>query len=287
MVFLYNLTELPLFIQYNTKHYFMSDQENQKNIEENQGQKQSKWPLILSGLIITGLIVSYFTIPEVKSFFTEAYNVLTSEDEERISKWVGKLGFWGPFFIVITMTVQMFLIVIPSPLLMIVAVLAYGPYWGVAISILAIFVASSVGYAIGRYLGQVTINKIIGHKKEQKLEFYVERYGVWAVIITRLAPMLSNDAISFVGGILRMGYWKFIGATLAGITPLAVLIAYFGENNDRLKSGLIWTTVVSLVLFIIYIIWDHKKNPVNKKMKAQSGSEKHSENPKNQDEGNR
>ncbi len=248
----------------------MSDDKNSEKKDNNEGQKQSKWPLILSGIILAAIVISYFTIPEVKSFFTEAWEVLTSEDEERISSWVGELGFWGPFFIVLTMTLQMFLIVIPSPLLMVVAVLAYGPYWGVAISILAIFVASSVGYAIGKYLGKVTIDKIIGHKKEKKLEFYVERYGVWAVIITRLAPMLSNDAISFVGGILRMGYWKFIGATMAGITPLAILIAYFGENNDRLKSGLIWTSVVSLVLFIIYIIYDHKKNPVNKEMKKQN-----------------
>ncbi len=233
--------------------------QNDNKTNHEKSTKQSIWSLIVSGILIAGILVSYFAIPEVKSFFNETFNVLTSEDEGRISEWVDRLGFWGPFFIVITMTVQMFLFIIPSPLLMVVAVLAYGPYWGVAISILAIFVASSIGYAIGKYLGQVTINKIIGHKKEKKLEFYVERYGVWAVIITRLAPMLSNDAISFVGGILRMGYWKFIGATLAGITPLAILIAYFGENNDRLKSGLIWTSMISLVLFAEYIIYDHKK----------------------------
>ena len=91
----------------------------------------------------------------------------------------------------------------------------------------------------------------------------MEKYGFWAVIITRLAPFLSNDAISFVGGILRMGYWKFIGATLAGILPLAALIGYLGENRERLKSGLIRVSVISLVLFIGYVIYNRKKNPYN------------------------
>jgi uncharacterized membrane protein YdjX (TVP38/TMEM64 family) len=210
--------------------------------EQDQEINQSKWPLIISGLIVAGLVASYFLVPEIRDFFRNAYKVLTSENESRISGWVSQLGFWGPAFIVFTMIAQMFLLVIPSPLLMVISVLAYGPFWGALISIVAIFFASTIGYWIGRYLGVTTIFKLIGSKKEKKIEDYVERYGYWAVIITRLAPMLSNDAISFVGGILRMKYWKFIGATMIGITPLAVLIAYFGENNDRLKTGLIWTS---------------------------------------------
>ena len=142
---------------------------------------------------------------------------------------------------------------------MVVSVLAYGPYWGTLISVAAVAVASSIGYLIGRYLGEIAIARLIGDQKEKQLKFYVEKYGVWAVVITRLAPFLSNDAISFVGGILQMGYWRFIGATLAGIFPLAALIGYFGENNDRLKTGLIWVSALSLILFVGYIIYDSKR----------------------------
>jgi uncharacterized membrane protein YdjX (TVP38/TMEM64 family) len=221
---------------------------------------RSKLPLILSALVIPGVIAVYFLVPDFQNFAEEAYEILTSDDEQRISSWVNDLGIWGPVIIVVAMTLQLFLIVIPSFLLMVVAVLAYGPFWGAAISVLAIFVASTVGYAIGRYLGDVAINRLIGESKKEKLELYVNKYGFWAVIITRLAPFLSNDAISFVGGVLRMGYLKFMGATMAGIIPLAALVGYFGENNDRLKSGLIWITVISLLVFIAYIIYDRKSN---------------------------
>mgnify|MGYP006292228505 CR=1 FL=1 len=235
----------------------MEDEKQSENI------RQSKWPLIISLGILATLTILYFLVPEINNFLEKAFNILKSDNNQRISSWVGELGFWGPFFIILAMVVQMFLIVIPSPFLMLVSVLAYGPWWGTLISVAAIFSASSVGYFIGRYLGEVTIARIIGNKKEKQIEFYVEKYGFWAVIITRLAPFLSNDAISFVGGILRMGYWKFIGATLAGILPLAALIGYLGENWERLKTGLIWVSVISLVLFIIYVIYDRKKNPYN------------------------
>jgi uncharacterized membrane protein YdjX (TVP38/TMEM64 family) len=65
---------------------------------------------------------------------------------------------------------------------------------------------------------------------------YVNRYGTLVVFITRITPVLSNDAVSLISGVLNMRFWKFMGATIAGITPLTILIAYFGENNDRLKA---------------------------------------------------
>lgn len=228
---------------------------------EDNFQSQSKKPLIISAVVIAALICSYFFIPQVQSFLNEAYEVLTSEDNDRISAWVDNLGFWGPVFIILGMVAQMFLLVVPSPLLMIVAILAYGPIYGTLLSIGAIFVASTVGYFIGRWLGEVAVIKLVGEKQQKKLEYYVERYGFWAVIITRLAPALSNDAISFVAGMLRLSYRKFIGATLLGITPLAILLAWFGENNDRLKTGLIWTSVVSLLILVAYIYFDRKNNP--------------------------
>jgi uncharacterized membrane protein YdjX (TVP38/TMEM64 family) len=231
------------------------------NKKQSENVKQNKWPLLISLGIVATLVLLYFAVPDVKNFFKEAFNILTSGNNQHISSWVGELGFWGPFFIILAMVVQMFLIVIPSPLLMLVSVLAYGPWLGTLISVSAIFTASSVGYFIGRYLGEFAIVHIIGNKKEKQIEFYVEKYGFWAVIITRLAPFLSNDAISFVGGILRMGYLKFIGATLAGILPLAALIGYLGENWERLKTGLIWVSAISIVLFAGYVIYDRKKNP--------------------------
>lgn len=220
--------------------------------------KQSKAPLYISLGIITALVSCYFFIPAIQSSINNAWDVLTSDNEQRIQNWVGQFGLVGPLVIIVVMILQMFLLVIPTPLLMVVSVLAYGPIWGGLLILLAVFSASSVGYMIGSYLGPPVVDRIIGHKGEQKIESFIKDYGFWAVIVTRISPFLSNDAISFVGGMLRMGYWRFIGATLIGITPLTALIAYLGENNQRLRSGLIWGSIISIVLFVIYVWWDKK-----------------------------
>jgi uncharacterized membrane protein YdjX (TVP38/TMEM64 family) len=148
-------------------------------------------------------------------------------------------------------------------LLMIVAILAYGQIWGSVISLIAVITASTVGYSIGRYIGTELITSLLGEKTINKVISFLENYGFWAVAITRINPFLSNDAISFVAGIYKMNYWKFIFATLLGISPLIFLITLMGTNTDSLKSGLLWGSIASILIFGIYVWWD-KRGKTNK-----------------------
>ena len=221
--------------------------------------KKSKLPLYLSLLLVAILVICYFAVPPVNDFFKEAWSVLTSDDEARVKNWVEDFGWFGPVVFVVAMIVQMFLLVIPTILLMIVSTLAYGPFWGSIINFTAVIIASSVGYAIGKYLGLSFIERLLGEKTTKKITTFIQEYGFWAVVITRINPFLSNDAISFVAGILKMNYWKFISATAVGITPLILLIAITGQNTDSLKTGLLYGSIASLIVFGGYIWWDKKR----------------------------
>ena len=221
--------------------------------------KKSKLPLYLSLLLVAILVICYFAVPPVNDFFNEAWSVLTSDDEARVKKWVEDFGWFGPVVIVVAMVIQMFLLVIPTILLMIVSTLAYGPIWGSIINFIAVIIASTVGYTIGKYLGLSFIERLLGEKTTKKITTFIQEYGFWAVVITRINPFLSNDAISFVAGILKMNYWKFISATAVGITPLILLIAITGQNTDSLKTGLLYGSIASLIIFGGYIWWDKKR----------------------------
>lgn len=230
--------------------------DGEKKGDEQGETKESKVPLIITGLLIAAIVASYFVFPGFQQEVNNGWDVLTSGDEKRISEWVSQFGFWGPFFIVLAMVAQMFLLVINVVALMLVAIIAYGSFWGSLIAIGAVLVASSIGYWIGHGVGEAGVRKLIGEKSERKITDFVNNYGVWAVIIARISPFLSNDAVSFVAGLAKMGYFKFIAATLAGIVPLTILLAWLGENNQRLKTGLIWVSAVSLAAFIGYIVYD-------------------------------
>lgn len=227
--------------------------------ENQEKPSKSQLPLYLSIILVSSIVACYFLIPSVEQFIDKAWGVLTSDDEQQIKEWVSGFGWFGPIVLILAMVVQMFLIVIPTIALMVVSILAYGPIWGSIIILVAVFAASSVGYFIGQYLGKTLILKLLGEKTENKIEDFIEDYGFWAIIVTRLNPFLSNDAISFVGGMLKMGYWKFIGATMVGILPLTVFIAILGKSTDQLKTGLFWGSLFSLLAFVCFVLWKKYK----------------------------
>lgn len=216
-----------------------------------------KLPLFI-GLSLLGILTAcYFIIPSFQNFINEAFDVLISDDQERIKKWVAHFKLAGPVVLILIMVVQMFLLVIPNVFIMMVAIIMYGPVWGAVISFLGVFSSSSFGYIIGKYLGPVTVRKLMSEKAHKKTTEFVQNYGVAAIAITRISS-LSNDSLSIVAGLLKMSYRKYILATLGGITPLIVLLAIYGRNGNILRA-LIWITAISLVMLIVYIIVDKRK----------------------------
>lgn len=91
------------------------------------------------------------------------------------------------------------------------------------------------------------------------MEQLVRRYGFGIVVLFRLSPLLSTDGISIVAGVLRMPYWRYLLATLLGITPLAMAIAYFAQDLDKLKSGLYWLGGAGLLLYGLYVWLDYRR----------------------------
>lgn len=224
-------------------------------------------PFIVSLSLLAILITAYFAIGSFQNFINEAFDVLTSNDQQRIKNWVSQFKLAGPLVLILLMVVQMFLFVVPNIFLMIVAIISYGPVWGAVISFIGVFASSSLGYAIGKYLSPVTVNKLIKPKTQKKISDFIQNYGVAAIAITRLSS-LSNDSLSIVAGLLKMSYRKYILATLSGITPLIVLLAIYGRNGKILRA-LIWIAAISLVLLIIYIIIDKRRK---KKRGAESNN---------------
>lgn len=227
--------------------------------------------LIISISILVLLVAAYFLIPPFKSGINEAYDVLTSKNEKRIQSWVEQFGMGGPIILVLLMVVQMFLFIVPNILVMMIAIISYGPVWGSIISILGVFASSSLGYFIGKQIGYPTLNRFISEKTFNTISSFIERYGAGAIAVTRLAS-LCNDSLGFAAGILRMSYHKYILATIGGITPLVVLLALYGRNG-KIEKALYWIAGATLAILIVYIFIDkrrlHKKKPASQAIEQQ------------------
>jgi len=216
-------------------------------------------PLLLTGMLVLGTGVAYALLPPFRLFLADAYAILTSDDEARISAWVSGYGWRGPLLLVLAMVAQIFLVVIPSWGLMVVSVLAFGPVWGTVFSLTGTMASAAVAYSTGHYLGDVVVEGLLGRRTLQKAEGWVREHGFWAVLLARISPVVSGDAVSLVCGITEMPFRRFLTATLVGAAPLALAIGFFGENTGRLKAGFGWVSAVSAVIFVVYLLWQRNR----------------------------
>lgn len=218
---------------------------------------RSKLERNLSWVIPAGVIatcgIAYLVLPAFRGFVNDAVRVLASGELERIQAWIQGFEAWSLAVIVVVLIVQPLLVVVPSVLMMIVAVLAYGPVWGGLLAWGGSILAAVVGYALGWALHPVTVDRLIGSDTEQRLETYMERYGFWAVVLFRVSPVLSTDGISIVAGLLEMRFGRYLAATALGFLPLATAIAVLGGDLDRMESGLVWGTIVSVLALAVYV----------------------------------
>ncbi len=217
----------------------------------------SKLPFILSLLIVSGLVISYFIFPSYKEGIDEAFGVLTSEDPERIREWVSQFGLWGPVALILAMVFQMFLFFVPNILLILICILSYGPVWGGLVAWIGIVLASTVGYLIGNKLSPVVVHRLVSPKTRLMLKDFIARYGMKAIVVFRLSTF-SNDGLSIVAGLLNMRYRRYIAATIIGITPLITILALFGKNA-RIEKGLVWVGAILVVGLIVYIVMDRRR----------------------------
>lgn len=228
--------------------------------------KESRLPFWISVSVILMLVGSYLFIPSFRYQINEGFHVLMSEDKQRTEAWVRQFGLWGPVIIIIAMILQAFLFFVPNFLLMIVAVLCYGPWLGGLIAVAAVLAAATAGYFTGASLGPFAIRKLVGKKSQKKVTAWVKHYGVGVVVAIRASPLLPNDVMHFVGGAVKMGYVRFILASLGGTLPLVVVIAVFAGNGN-LDKGVLWISVISTALVIAYFIVDYFERRRKKKAK--------------------
>lgn len=229
---------------------------------------------ILPLALVALLVGMYFAWPAFHDFVGKAYKVVSSGDQQRIQQWVRGYGAWGVVVLIGLMFMQAVIAVLPSIATMVAAVLAYGPLWGGALAWGGMMLTGTFMYAVGRSLGPVTVERFIGEKTQKRIEKLVERYGSWTIVLARMTPASSSDAVSFAAGALKMGYFRFILAMAAGTLPLTVLIAWLGSDMGRLKMGLIVASVIAVAGFIGYLLWQRRQRHAHgAEQMARHGSE--------------
>jgi undecaprenyl-diphosphatase len=127
----------------------------------------------------------------------------------------------------------------------------------IVLAFVGALIGDTIGYCIGRFGGRRIVERFGGkrflpHERLELVDRYFKEYGMWAVALGRLAPVVRTIN-TFAAGMAKMPFAQFIGAVAIAASVWAVAVPvlgfFFSESLDVAKSALGWFGAIVLILF--------------------------------------
>jgi len=129
----------------------------------------------------------------------------------------------------VAMIVQALAIPIPSEFVLICGGAAFGVLSGWMVGALGSVVAAFIGFYISRKGGRSVAMRFVGERGIEFADSWFDRWGIWAVLLGRIAPFIPFDVISYSAGLTQMKTRRFMIPTIMGTLPRAFFYAFLGD----------------------------------------------------------
>lgn len=195
--------------------------------------------LALAVAVLAAAGLAYLFSPAFRSELDLVLGILARGDIAGLRDYILSFGAWAPVVSVVLMVLQAVAAPLPAFLITFANGLAFGALWGGLLSVFGASVAAAVSFWLARALGRGPVEALVGGTSLESADRWFARYGVYAVLVARLIPILSFDVISFAAGLTRMRFPGFLLATIVGMSPATFVYAYLGGRAPQYVEALL------------------------------------------------
>jgi uncharacterized membrane protein YdjX (TVP38/TMEM64 family) len=179
------------------------------------------------------IAISFLLFGGVGMVFLFAAPLLGINGEAAVEHWLGAAhGVWALPVAVSAFAVLAF-VGVPQFVLIAAAVVAFGPWTGLAYSWIGTMVSSSIGFWLGRWFGGRLIRDVASEGVGRFMKL-IGRNGFMASLIVRLVPAAPFIVVNMAAGVAPMRFRDFLGGTGIGIVPKIALTAFAGNSLFQL-----------------------------------------------------
>lgn len=148
---------------------------------------------------------------------------------EEVKGWMESIGFLGPVVLLLVFAVRPYLLV-PLPVVAIAAGFLFGHWLGALLIFLGAVLGASVSFfTTRRRTGDLNLDEK-NMEEMDKIKEELEEHGFKFLLMLRLIPVLHYDLLTSLSARMNVGWRQYLGATLLGTIPRAVLLGFFGSS---------------------------------------------------------
>jgi len=129
----------------------------------------------------------------------------------------------------VAMIGQALAVPIPSEFILLCGGAAFGLIAGWLVGAMGSVVAASICFYISRKGGRPVAIRFVSEGGMKFADNWFDRWGIWAVILGRLVPVIPFDLISYSAGLTQMKFRSFVIPTVIGTFPRALFYAFLGN----------------------------------------------------------
>jgi uncharacterized membrane protein YdjX (TVP38/TMEM64 family) len=200
------------------------------------------------------MILLLGAVAPIRQGVFHAVTLLSKGDVAGLRVHVLDAGAWAPLVLAGLMVLQAVVAPLPSSPVTYVNGLLFGLWWGGLLSWASALVAAALCFALSRRFGRPAAQRFVTARALEWSDRFFERFGVYAVLLGRLLPVVSFDVVSYGAGLTRMSFVSFMAATAIGMIPGTLLYAYLGRLGGESGGALMWTLVALTALGLIVLL---------------------------------
>lgn len=212
---------------------------------------RKNWLILFALLIVLGWFAySYFNQGIV-------YDTANS-DVDSVVEFIQGFGFWAWLIFILLIILEVVLAPIPPLVLYVAGGFLFGAFLGGILTLIGNLIGAGIDYSIAKRFGRNIVIRKTNKKIREKFDKFSEKYGGFAIFILRINPLTTTDLVSYLAGLTRIKFWRFILWTGLGLIPMIFLQTYLGEVFIRdypvLSAILIILSILYLIVFAYLII---------------------------------
>ena len=231
-------------------------------------RKYWKWYVIGAAAV---LVAVYFAVPTVRTYVDHAAAVLGSADVGAVVDFIRSYGAYAAGISFLLMVFSSVIAPLPAFLITFANAAIFGWWQGAILSWSSAMAGAALCFFIARALGRDAVEKYAGKGALASVEGYFQKYGRNTILVCRLLPFVSFDAVSYFAGLTSIGFWSFFLATGVGQLPATIVYSYVG---GMLTGGVKYFVTALLCIFALSILCVIAKGLYNDRQAKKASGEK-------------
>lgn len=197
--------------------------------------------------------IAYHYIPGLQEFLDMGLTYLRYRDFQGLRQFILSYGFWAPLVSIGLMTIQSLLPFVPGLIITITNAWIFGWQYGAFYSWVGALLGAMLDFGIARWYGRFAVEKMVNQKYLAITDEFLKKYGVLAIFLTRLTPIIPFKVVSYGAGLTSLSFWRFMGATAIGQGPAIILYSVLGHNiTHHVRITIFITSLLFAIVLILY-----------------------------------